>query len=175
MFCFQFYHKHHDEVKNGDRTTRVNLQDEDNHCRQQAEYKNLYDEDTQRKQHAYNNQSAGRGEESQRSLRDVLRNEAYRNNDGYIPLKSLFVPRLEGKNIVVKIKEEDYQQGVKELIFCVVGKLSLQKGDLVLITLELKRKLVEIWNIDNFKLIPLGRGEYHVLLRTINYQSKVLT
>lgn len=44
-------------------------------------------------------------------------------------IKSLSDPKLKGGNVVVEIKDEEYQQGVQALKFSVVGKLSLQRGD----------------------------------------------
>lgn len=41
-------------------------------------------------------------------------------------------------------------------------------------TLDLKKKVIAIWKIERFKIITLGRGEYHVLLQSMEDQSLVL-
>lgn len=69
---------------------------------------------------------------------------------GIIPLKPIVLPRFEGGNVVVEIDEEDYQKGVNEIQYSVVGQLRLQKGELLPTTLELRSKLEAIWNFDNF-------------------------
>lgn len=61
--------------------------------------------------------------------------------------------------MVVEIEDEKYQQDVKALIFSVVGKLSLQKGDPPPTTMELREKHRSIWKVVQFELIPLGIGD----------------
>lgn len=41
--------------------------------------------------------------------------------------------------------------------------------------LELFDKLVILWGIQNFKIIPLGMGFFHVSLHTMDNQSKVIS
>lgn len=41
-------------------------------------------------------------------------------------------------------------------------------------TMDLKKKLETIWRLKSFKLILLREGVYHVLLRTIEYQSSFM-
>lgn len=53
-------------------------------------------------------------------------------------LKPLPIPRVEGGNVVVEIDEDDNHKGVNELMFSVVGKLSLQNGEVAPSTLDLK-------------------------------------
>lgn len=76
--------------------------------------------------------------------------------------------------MVAQIEDEDYQTRVRALMFSVVRKLNLQKDNLHPITMELKEKLVSIQGIERFKLIPFGKGEYHVLLSNMKDQSAVL-
>lgn len=53
------------------------------------------------------------------------------------------MPRLEGGNIVVALDDEDYLNGVEELKYIVVGRDTIQKGELALTTLVVKRTLEE--------------------------------
>lgn len=82
------------------------------------------------------------------------------------------LPRFEG--IVVQIDEEEHKEASEELQFSVVGKLILCKGELPHTTLDLKQKIVDFWGFTNFKIIPLGRGFYHVFLHSMAHQSKAL-
>lgn len=125
-----------------------------------------------------NNARPKHGEEaSKRSFRDALTDGSAQgskqifNDEEVVPLKPIALPRVEGGNVVVKIDEENYQKGVNELQYSVVRRLSLQKGEMLPTTLELRAKLIVIWKFDKFQLIPMGKGIYHVLLHTMNAHS----
>lgn len=53
-------------------------------------------------------------------------------------------------------------------------KLFMQRGKPIPTTMELKAKLGGIWGLENFKLIPMGGGLFHVLLEKIEEQSMVI-
>lgn len=46
------------------------------------------------------------------------------------PLSSVLLPRTEGGNIIVQIDENEYQKGIEDNWFSVVGRLTLHKGEL---------------------------------------------
>lgn len=60
-----------------------------------------------------------------------------------------------------------YNKGIEELCFSVVRRLTIQNGELLPPTLTLKEKLQSIQGIERFKIIPLGRGVYHILLHSM--------
>lgn len=48
--------------------------------------------------------------------------------------------------------------------------LSLQCGEAIPTTMEVKTKLSDAWNISNFKVIPSGKGLFHILLHNVSDQ-----
>lgn len=76
---------------------------------------------------------------------------------------------------MVEVDEKDYQRGVEELNFSVMGRLPLHRGDLIPTTIELKNKLVHCLKIVDIKGIPLGNGLFHILLHSLRDQCKALT
>lgn len=76
--------------------------------------------------------------------------------------------------MVVEINEDDYKRGLENLKFNILGRLSLLQGDSVPTTMEVKSKLVEGLQIDNMKVIAMGRGVFHVILSNIEDQSHAL-
>lgn len=62
-----------------------------------------------------------------------------------------------------------------DLQYSEVGRLQLQKGDLIPTTkMEQKRNLQSIWRVEDFKLIPLSKGVFHVLLYNLVDQGSVM-
>lgn len=51
----------------------------------------------------------------------------------------------------------------------------MQKGDHPYSTLELFDKLVILWGIQNFCIVHMGKGFFHVFLNNMENQSKVLS
>lgn len=96
------------------------------------------------------------------------------NDHEGILLKTFVVLKIEGGNIVVEVDEEEYQKEVEEFKYSIVGKISLRKKDVPPTTLDLKNKMVELWKIEKFKLISMGKEIYHVLSHDMNYQCSVL-
>lgn len=88
-----------------------------------------------------------------------------------VPLSPSMMPRMEGGNVVVQVDESEYQEAVKNLQFSVIGRYTLQNKDVAVTTMEIHIKLASFWQISDFKLIALGRGCYHVILRSMSDQS----
>lgn len=63
----------------------------------------------------------------------------------------------------------------EELKYSVVGRISLRKGDEPPTTLDLINKLVEIWNTEKFKLVPMGKVIYHIILKNMKDQCEMLS
>lgn len=80
-------------------------------------------------------------------------------------------PICEGGNLVVELDKDDYRREIGDLKFSMVGKIFLKKGRSLLTVKELKRKLVESWGLENFKLIPMGGRHYNATLG--NWMSNV--
>lgn len=95
-------------------------------------------------------------------------------DDVYVPLKPLSAPTMAGGNIVVEIDEEEYRSGVEDLKYSVIGKLSISRGDEAPTTMEIKEILMSFWNIVELKVIPLGRGVFHILLTNMKDQCIAL-
>lgn len=51
-------------------------------------------------------------------------------------------PQLEGGNLVVKINDEEYREGVEDNKFNIIRRLQIRRGDHLMSTLGLKEKLV---------------------------------
>lgn len=75
-------------------------------------------------------------------------------------LKPLATPRLVGGNVVIDLYVNDNENGVQELQYSVVGKLTIQKGEIMQTILVLKKRLQDVLNILNFKVIPYGRASH---------------
>lgn len=56
----------------------------------------------------------------------------------------------------------------------VVGTNFLLKDNSPPTKVELKTKLSLIWGLENFRLVPMGGGHYHIILQTMEYQSIVM-
>lgn len=44
-----------------------------------------------------------------------------------IPIKPLTLPRFDGRNIIVEVDNEEYEKGVQQCQFDVIGRIILQK------------------------------------------------
>lgn len=76
---------------------------------------------------------------------------------------------------MVDVDEDDYNQGIVELQYSVVGRLFLPRNSSAPTTMSLRSKLSAVWGMENFKLIPMGGGLHHVLLQSLEDQSKILS
>lgn len=75
----------------------------------------------------------------------------------------------------ITINDEEYSRGVDENKFSVIGRLQLIRGGPLVSTLGKKEKLAVFWGIQNFKVVPIGRGYYHFKLHSMGNQSKVMS
>lgn len=90
-------------------------------------------------------------------------------------LRSLFIfPGWRG-NIIVELDVDDYEKGIEELQFSIIGRLSIQRSEAVPTTLALRRKLDKVLKIQDYKIIPYGRGIYHILLHLMEDQAMVMS
>lgn len=55
-----------------------------------------------------------------------------------------------------------------------MGHLIIKKDEIALSILDLKMRLQSLWNIEIMKVIPHGKGFYHVLLHTLVDQNFVM-
>lgn len=106
--------------------------------------------------------------------KDNLKGPVTQKVDDIFPLKPLSAPKMAGGNIVVEIDEEEYRRGVEDLKFSVIGKLSMSRGVDAPTTMEIKEKLMSFWKIAEIKVIPLGRGVFHILLSNMKDQCIAL-
>lgn len=91
-----------------------------------------------------------------------------------IPLKPITNPKVTGGNLVVQLDAEEFKRGVEHLKYSVLGKLSLQRGDVVPTTMEIKAKLVARLQVETLQVIVMGKGIYHLRLNSLNDQCKVI-
>lgn len=77
--------------------------------------------------------------------------------------------------MAVVLDKNEYLKGVEENMFSVLGKLSVQRGADSIMILALKEKLFVVWGLSCFKVIPIGKGFYHVSLHSMSDQSKVMS
>lgn len=75
--------------------------------------------------------------EQKRSFSEVL---VGKTTDSGKPLKPIAAPRQEEGNIVVQLDYEDCKNGVRDLQFSIVRKLSMLRGEDLPMNMELKKK-----------------------------------
>lgn len=76
---------------------------------------------------------------------------------------------------MVDVDDEDYRSRVEGLKYSVIGRLSLQRGQPISKTMELKTKLAEFKKFYKFKVIPLGKVMFYILLYNLKDQFKALS
>lgn len=100
-----------------------------------------------------------------RTFTEIVGNKnASKEDEQTIPLKPISNPRLEWGNIVVVVDDDGYCRGIDELKFSIIGRLSLHRSKSIPNMMELRTKLGIIWGIQDFKVIPLGKGMFHILM-----------
>lgn len=82
---------------------------------------------------------------------------------------------MEGRNIIIKVDEEDVEKEAINCIYDIIGRVSYKKGDKSLITMELKVKLAALWKIPSIEIAHIGKGFYHVLLINADYKSMLMS
>lgn len=90
-------------------------------------------------------------------------------------LKFIAAPRQEGRNIVVQLDFDDYIRGVKELQYSLVGRLSIQRGEVLPTNMNRKVKIEASWGSNNFRVITLKGIVYNFLLNSPHDHSRVMT
>lgn len=84
--------------------------------------------------------------------------------------------QMEGGIIIITIDKEEYTNGLLDNQFNVIGRLSWRKGDPFLSTMELRNKLESVWDIQNLKVLPVGKVFiFQVFLRSMEDQSTVMS
>lgn len=96
------------------------------------------------------------------------------NYDQAIPLNEISEPKIEGGNVTVEIDEVEYQKGVVENQFSVIGRVFVRRVLLPTIK-ELKKKLELAWKAPKFRIIPLGKGFYHIFIESMEDQSQIMS
>lgn len=112
------------------------------------------------------------GWQKQRSFAEVISSKPVAPA---IPLEPFAMPRIEGGNVTVELNEEECERGVIDNQFSVIGRLNLMKKDQIPTTKELRTKLAEEWNLESFKMIPIGRGFFHIFVQGMEEQSIILS
>lgn len=92
-----------------------------------------------------------------------------------VPLIKVQPPQLEGGNLTVIIDEGEYMKRVEDNKYNVIGRVNMKKGDPLLSTLELRKKLESVWGITWFKVTPVGRAHYQILLISMGDHSTIMS
>ncbi|KAL8542689.1 hypothetical protein ACS0TY_003534 [Phlomoides rotata] len=96
-----------------------------------------------------------------RSFADAVRPRVYRPQS--MPIPDSMKPTRQGDFFTINIDEAVYQEGVADLQDCLIRRIMMSQGDRPYPTLDLEKKLYEVWNIaGNLELIPLNRGSYTI-------------
>lgn len=69
----------------------------------------------------------------------------------------------------------DYERGVEELKFSLVGRVTIQSGETIPTTFDLKKKLEDVLKMIDFKEVPYGWGVYYLLLYSMEDQVLVMS
>lgn len=75
----------------------------------------------------------------------------------------------------MEVDEQDVEKEASSCVYDVIGEIAYKKGDKPLSIPEMKTKLPALWKIENFDIAHIGKGFYHVFLKNIDHQSKVLS
>lgn len=62
-------------------------------------------------------------------------------------------------------------------MYSLIGRLGMQKHEVVLSMMELKAKLSDVWKIemDKFRIIPMAKGYFFLDLKIMEAQSTVMS
>ncbi|XP_050222822.1 uncharacterized protein LOC126672915 [Mercurialis annua] len=84
------------------------------------------------------------------------------------------IPENKGGFIAIKVNQERYEKRIKECEFALIGRIILNKGDTPWKVTELKKKLNDIWRLNNtWRLISIGKGFYYIILSSMDDKTKV--
>ncbi|KAF1888435.1 hypothetical protein Lal_00011206 [Lupinus albus] len=85
-----------------------------------------------------------------------------------VPISLLPKPCIKGDVVAVKIPEAAYQVGLERCKTNLHGRLILAKGDQPLKFVDLKTRLLDLWNmVGKWNMISLGRGFYEFVFSSI--------
>lgn len=92
-------------------------------------------------------------------------------------LKESPPPRVVRGNIAMMVDEEEYDKGVAEFKFSLIGRLVLLTGDKPIKIDDLKNRSSTISKIkeDAWKLIPLGKWYFNIHITSSGEKSKVFS
>lgn len=68
---------------------------------------------------------------------------------------------------MVDINDGEYQKGLMENQFSVIGRIFGQNKVAMPTMMELQKTLSLVWKISNFRIIPISIKLYHILLNTL--------
>lgn len=72
---------------------------------------------------------------------------------------------------MVTIDEGEYQKGLEDNKYNIIGRVTMRRGDPLPSTLDLRKKLESVWGMLRFKIKPVGRGYYRIFLQSMGDQS----
>ncbi|KAF1892225.1 hypothetical protein Lal_00036586 [Lupinus albus] len=85
-----------------------------------------------------------------------------------VSIASLPQPCFKGDMVAVKILEDAYQAGLKRCRSHMHGRLVVAKGDQPIKFVDLKSKLMDLWNmVGKWSMISLGRGFYEFTFSSV--------
>lgn len=75
---------------------------------------------------------------------------------------------------MVELDIEEYEKWIQDLSFSVVSHITLPRGAIWPTNQSIKQKLLEAWNISHCKVIPYGKGLYHIVLFSMEDQAAAM-
>lgn len=91
-----------------------------------------------------------------------LEGVSFNDLSGATPLVTAPPPQIEGGNLAIVLDEDEYSKGVRANQFSVIGRVLMQRGNSLPNTMELRRKLETVWGLSQFRILPIGRGFFHI-------------
>ncbi|KAL8462759.1 hypothetical protein ACS0TY_033689 [Phlomoides rotata] len=83
-------------------------------------------------------------------------------------------PTKQGDFYTINIDDAVYQEGVAGLQDCLIGRIIMSQGDTPYSTIDLEKKLYELWHMTgNLELIPLNRGYYTIRFSFLKDRDRV--
>lgn len=64
---------------------------------------------------------------------------------------------------------------MEELKYSVVGRLSMQRGDDLPTMMEIQNRLKNTWKVEKVRAISLGKGTFHILVKSPQEKCTNLT
>lgn len=76
---------------------------------------------------------------------------------------------------MIELDVDEYKKGIEDLKFSIVGKLPLQFEHEIPTNKAIKEKLESTRGIQDFKLIMLSVGVYHIMFSSLQGQSLAMS